>query len=115
MCAVPVRADSPGVYWNQTRKSPFSSHLHTALLALLFTGKVVPEEALDQYETMKGKLGNNAELEKMTRGFVRLAKKVSFMLQFMPSWGWAHQKYFLVMSPEIASSVRLFTFFSPFI
>ena len=37
---------------------------------------MVPEEALDQYEEMKGKLGTNPEIEKMTRGFVRLAKKV---------------------------------------
>ena len=45
----------------------------------------MPEEALDQYEAMKGKLGTNQELEKMTRGFVRLAKKVrlSSFLDFL--------------------------------
>ena len=52
----------------------------TALFS--YTGKVVPEEALDQYEEMKGKLGTNPEIEKMTRGFVRLAKKVGILFSY---------------------------------
>jgi hypothetical protein len=38
---------------------------------------VVPIEGVDQYDDMRHKLGNNKQIEKMTRGFVRLAKKVA--------------------------------------
>jgi len=54
----------------------FLSHLFSSLHLFVCAGKVVPEEALDEHEKMKRKLGNNKQLDKMTRGFVRLAKKV---------------------------------------
>ena len=56
--------------------TPSALSHHFPFLFACYTGKVVPEEALDEHEKMKRKLGNNKQLDKMTRGFVRLAKKV---------------------------------------
>lgn len=43
----------------------------------LHTGKVVPTEYIDKYDAMRHKVGDSRHIEKMTRGFVRLAKKVT--------------------------------------
>jgi hypothetical protein len=37
----------------------------------------VPEEVADKYDVMRRKVGTHKHIEKMTRGFVRLAKKVA--------------------------------------
>lgn len=37
----------------------------------------MPTEHIDKYDTMRRQVGNAQHIEKMTRGFVRLAKKVA--------------------------------------
>ena len=63
--------------WDTYSLTLYKHILNIYILLSTSADKVVPVESLDQFDVMRRKVGTHKEIEKLTRGFVRLAKKVS--------------------------------------